>query len=400
MELTIAIPSYKRPTQLAATLIKLLGHAWNRDVRYLILVNQPDTGYEEALAPFADNPAVRIVKQRTHCSVWQQCCALGSEVETEYILHVSDDDEIVPEAVEVYLSVMDGAPDLVGAFAPVLYCNEQGEHIMSYNQVNDVTLIEKGDFVTLVNTLGDNLHWPELGLFRTRLIQHNNAHHPHIDSALLQIAEALRHGKVLFGQLSFYRFILHKTNSQHHIGSQLPLNHEYLESAQFSIDLLFQSAMDQLGANASTVQEYELMVSCRKLKATRIRETYYHLVAASRHAEAVAMRKRLQASGISIMPTPRPSFEIAALELALAHLQSMTWLDYLVVFRLTPLVDFAKALGITKTIAVETPQDCARYAESAFFLCFEAHLNVVAQHAPLKHIRTFEALTNHFELTK
>lgn len=399
MELTIAIPSYQRPEHLAATLTKLLGHPWTRPVRYLLLINQPDTGYGEALAPFADNPAVRIVKQRSHCSIWQQCCALGSEVDTEYILHVSDDDEIVPEAVETYLSVMDGMPDLLGAFGPVLYCAENGEPFMAYNYVNEIAMVEKGDFVGLIDTLAKNLNWPELGIFRTRVIQHNNAPHRHINSALLQLAEVLRHGKVIFGQIPFYRFIVQTANAQHHIGSQLPVSPEYLESAQFSVDLLFQSAMDQLGQNVDIATEHALMVACRSLKATRMREAYFHLVKQYRHAEAIAMRKRLQASGITVEPTPSPSYEIAALELAHASLESMTWLDRLAVFRLAPLVEFAHKRGLLDTVAVETAEDCLRYADRAFFLCSEAHLDMVAQHVPLKHIRSFEALTNHFRVS-
>ncbi|MCA8973634.1 MAG: glycosyltransferase, partial [Planctomycetes bacterium] len=107
MDLTIAIPSYKRPELLAATLGRLLERRWQRPVCYLLLINQPDDGYREMLAPYAAHDRVRIVYQREHRSAWQQCCALGNEVDTEYILHVSDDDDVDDEAVERYLGELD-----------------------------------------------------------------------------------------------------------------------------------------------------------------------------------------------------------------------------------------------------------------------------------------------------
>lgn len=396
MDLTIAIPSYKRPELLAATLQRLLSAAWSQPVDFLILVNQPDDGYRDALAPFDGNPRIRVLRQRQHCSAWQQCCALGSEVESEFILHVSDDDWIDPEAVEIYVQTLRDNPGLLGTFAPVAFVNEEDEVQFLYNGVQEVSVIGQGDFLGLLRFLSENEHWPELGIFRTKAIQRVNAHHDHINSAILQLSHLLHDGAILFGQRPFYRLNHRNTSTDHHLGHKLPMEPTYLESALYSLDILIAHARRQCGGNLSSELECELIRRARKLHASRLMESFYSMRNVGNHAGAMAMKKRLEAYGMAPDAKARITCEIAALELAHDMLGAISWLQHLVVYRIAPLVTFAHKNGRADTIAAESPEDCIPYRDNALFLCFEVHRPEVETIVPAKRIRTFESLTGHF----
>lgn len=396
MDLTIAIPSYKRPELLAATLARLIKRPWQRPVRYLVLVNQPDDGYDQALARFSGRSDIRILRQIEHRSVWQQCCALGNEVDTEYILHVSDDDDVDDEAVERYLGELDNNAGLLGAFAPVEFVDAAGKTQFLYNGVREVSVLGRGQHIELLRFLSDNEHWPELGIFRARAIQAVNAHHRHANSALLQLNQLLEHGAILFGQRPFYRLGLRQHDAAHHLGHLLPMDLGYLESALFSIDLIVAKARRQAGGELAPEAELELHARARLLHATRLRESFHSLQTQGHHAAAMAMALRLEAYGIIPNPEARVSYEIAALELAYDMLEAMSWLDRLVVYRIEPLVRYAHQRGMTRACGADTPEACMAFSETALFLCFEAHREALERVLPPRRIRSFESLTASF----
>lgn len=398
-DLTIAIPSYKRPELLAATLQRLMNAPWTSEVQFLALINQPSTGYEEALAPFLDKPNLRTIMQREHRSAWQQCCALGCEVDTDFILHVSDDDWIDTKAVEIYLETLRDNPGIIGAFAPIAFVNDHDEVQFLYNGVKEISVIQRGDFVGLLRFLSENEHWPELGIFRSESIRQVNAHHDHINSALLQLGQLLFQGAVLFGQKPFYRLNFRHDSTDHHLGHKLPMEPEYLESTLYSLDLLIAHARRQVPEEQLSAElEFEIMQRARRLHASRLMESFHSMRNVGNHAGAMSMKKRLEAYGMQPSPESKISHEIASLSLAQDILGAMSWLDYLVVYRIAPLVTFAQKRGQTNTVSAESLEECLPYRENAIFLCFEAHRSELEGAIPPKRIRTFESLTGPFRI--
>lgn len=396
MSLTIAIPSYQRPTLLARTLRSLLAQNWRSPLEIVVCINQPDDGYDETLAPFSERPELRLIRQTRHTSGGEQLFAVLAQARHDFVIGLCDDDELDAAVVEDYLDAMRQCPWASALYAPIQYINRANNKVFTYNHVPEVRQIGRGDFSGLLDYLASTNHWPELGLYRRDAIRRALIPGEYSFYEFNKLAHLLTHGEIIFACRAFYHFIVTHADEPERInfGSTLVMQPAYLERVRGGLDLLVDRALLQPDLNVNENTWLRLTEAARKIYITRLVECFHNLCNTNRYADALELAARLRAQLV------RPDDRIAGLdhlavvELARRILAGRSWLEELVLYRQAELARIHAVMKRHVT-TIDSADEASTWRGRALFLCAEADRPTLARVVGEEDIITIEDLTEH-----
>ncbi len=105
---TVVVPTYNRAQWLGGAIASVLAQT-HRDFELVVSDNCSTDETPTVVAGF-DDPRLRYVRSERHVGLNEHYNLCVSEIETEYFLIVPDDDELLPDAIETLVPVLDAQP--------------------------------------------------------------------------------------------------------------------------------------------------------------------------------------------------------------------------------------------------------------------------------------------------
>lgn len=105
---TVLVPTYNRAEWVGGAIASVLAQTY-RDFE-LVVSDNCSTDGTHAVVEGIDDPRLRYIRRETHIGLNEHYNLCVSEIESEYFLIVPDDDELLPEAIESLLPVLDAYP--------------------------------------------------------------------------------------------------------------------------------------------------------------------------------------------------------------------------------------------------------------------------------------------------
>jgi glycosyltransferase involved in cell wall biosynthesis len=205
--LTICIPTYKRPAFLQWTLART--RKGFPDTQVVVSDNDPasDAFY---------SPELKVIYQN-NIGAFPNMRAALLEAKTEYAVFLADDDYLVPERVAEAIQFMDKNPDVVAYYAPCQLYNEvadKSEWDAFYVSIDRTfhRADELWDFLIRSHV------WPEHAIYRTAHLHKILQPRGYAYWCFVDLANAVKCGPVAFGSKPYYRNITH-----HPVGSRVKL---------------------------------------------------------------------------------------------------------------------------------------------------------------------------------
>ena len=123
MSVTVLIPAYRAEDYIAQTVRSVLEQTFT-DLTLVVAVDPPADGSPDltasALAPFVDDPRLRVLHNRTRLGWAENCSSLVQHVHTEFYAFLPHDDVWAPTYVETLHDALRDRPDASVAYTDTI----------------------------------------------------------------------------------------------------------------------------------------------------------------------------------------------------------------------------------------------------------------------------------------
>jgi hypothetical protein len=127
----------------------------------------------------------------------------------ELLVHLSDDDRLIPEGLVEAVSFLDANPKIVACYAPWLIHDEMNEQdIGQFYAVDEDFVLPRRDFGAALAFISERIAFPEMGVYRASALRVSWAPRHFAFWAFAHFAHYLDQGDVAFLRNPYYRYIL------------------------------------------------------------------------------------------------------------------------------------------------------------------------------------------------
>jgi glycosyltransferase involved in cell wall biosynthesis len=210
IKLSICIPTYDRARFLEQTLERLA--SWTLPFPFEIVVSDNastdnTTAVVERL--LAQDLPIRYFRGDCNTGYFAN---LGSALRLgrgELLVHLSDDDRLIPEGLVEAVSFLDANPKVVACYAPWLIHDEINERdIGQFYAVDADFVLPRRDFGAALAFISERIAFPEMGVYRASALRVSWAPRHFAFWAFSHFAHYLDQGDVAFLRNPYYRYIL------------------------------------------------------------------------------------------------------------------------------------------------------------------------------------------------